>query len=307
MLSGEALPHALRALFGVMASNGVVTEAERRFLEVIGELHGSRVDVSTLAPIAGAEVARVIEDPHQRKRVVQLALIAAMVEGEVRPEGRAAVDALADALGVDERGLKVIADLAAGHRLATRFDMVRRMMGNIGPKVLEEEGFAGVRKMLAPLTGAENPEVAWRYKSLGLLPEGTFGRVFWEHCTRRRFAFPGEKGGLPERMVFHDFGHVLSGYDTDAPGEIQQGAFQAGFTRQDGFTFLLFAVIQFHIGIRLTPVAQAETGLFDVAKVLRAAQRGAACKVDLGDHWDPFSVTSLPLAQVREDYGIPPA
>jgi ubiquinone biosynthesis protein Coq4 len=183
--------------------------------------------------------------------------------------------------------------------------MMRRVMGSIGTRAYKEEGFAGIRKMLAPFTGSEDAEVAWKYKSLGLLPEGTFGRTYWEHCTRRRFSFPGEKGGIPERVVFHDFGHVLSGYDTNPEGEIQQGAFQAGFVRTDGFAYLLFAIIQFHLGVKITPVAEGETGLFDVAKVLRAAQRGAACKVDLSDRWDPFAVADAPLEQLRAEYGIP--
>jgi ubiquinone biosynthesis protein Coq4 len=159
--------------------------------------------------------------------------------------------------------------------------------------------------MLAPMTGGEDPEVAWKYKQLGLLPEGTVGREFWEHCTKNRFGVPGEKGGIPERMVFHDFGHVLAGYDTRPESEIQQGAFQGGFVREDGFAFLMFVIIQFHLGVKVTPVSAGYTGLFDVQKVLRAAERGAACKVDLSDHWDPFAVADAPVEQLRTEYGIP--
>ena len=129
--------------------------------------------------------------------------------------------------------------------------------------------------------------------------------MFWEHCTKNRFGVPGEKGGIPERMVFHDFGHVLAGYDTRPEGEIQQGAFQGGFVREDGFAFLMFAIIQFHLGVKVTPVADSQIGLFDVPKVLRAAHRGAACKVDLSDHWDPFAVADVPVEQLRAEYGIP--
>jgi hypothetical protein len=58
--------------------------------------------------------------------------------------------------------------------------------------------------------------------------------------------------------------------------------------------------------VKVTPITEGQTGLFDVAKVLRAAQRGAACKVDLSDHWDPFAVADAPLEQIRAEYGIPP-
>jgi tellurite resistance protein len=299
-------PFALRGLRNVVASNGTVTPAEARFIEVIAELHGTRVDVGALRGIEPEEVAKAITLPHQRKRVVQLAVIAAMVEGDVTSAEATAVKKLARALEVDESSLKVLEDIAANHRLLTRFDVMRRIMGKVGSQAYQQEGLAGIRKMLAPATGEEDAEVAWKYKSLGLLPEGTLGRAFWEHSTRNRFGFPGEKGGIPERMVYHDFGHVLAGYDTRPEGEIQQGAFQAGFTRQDGFVFLMFAIIQFHLGVKVTPVAEGHKGLFDVAKVLRAAKRGSACKVDLSDCWDAFAVTGMPLEQVRAEYGIPP-
>jgi len=238
---------------------------------------------------------------------VQLATIAAMVEGDVTPAEAAAVRKLAAALEVEEASLRVLDEIAADHTLLTRFDMMRRIMGKFGAKAYNEEGFAGIRKMAVMFTGGgEDPEVSWKYKQLGLLPEGTVGREFWEHCTKNRFGFPGDKGGIPERMVFHDFGHVLAGYDTRPESEIQQGAFQGGFVREDGFAFLMFVVIQFHLGVKVTPVTGGYTGLFDVAKVLRAAQRGAACKVDLSDHWDPFAVADAPLEQLRADYGIPP-
>ena len=305
VLSEKQVPHALCALRDVVASNGTITPAERRFIEVIAELHGSRVEVDRLGKVAPGEVAEVITEPHQRKRVVQLAAIAAMVEGDVTSAEVAAVKALAAALQVQEASLKVLDDIAEKHRLLTRFDMMRRVMGKYGARAYQEEGLAGVRKMASMVINVEDLEVAWKYKQLGLLPEGTLGREFWEHCTKNRFAVPGEKGGIPERMVFHDFGHVIAGYDTRPESEIQQGAFQGGFVREDGFAFLMFVIIQFHLGVKVTPATEGQTGLFDVPKVLRAAQRGAACKVDLSDHWDPFAVADAPLEQIRAEYGVP--
>jgi hypothetical protein len=207
---------------------------------------------------------------------------------------------------VKEAALKVLDEIAADHLLMTRFDMMRRIMGKFGTKAYQEEGFAGVHKMMAMFGVGEDPQVAWKYKQLGMLAEGTLGRELWEHCTKNKFSFPGEKGGIPERMVFHDWGHVLAGYDTRPEGEIQQGAFQGGFVREDGFAFLMFVVMQFHLGLKVTPVTDGVTGLFDAQKVLRAAQRGASCKVDLSDHWDAFAVADAPLEQIRAEYGIPP-
>jgi hypothetical protein len=305
VLNEKQTPVALRALRCVVGSNGTITPAERRFIEVVGELHGTSVDVDALAAITPGEVAEVITEPHQRKRVVQLAAIAAMVEGDVTAAEAAAVRSLASGLGVKEAALKVLDGIAADHRLLTRFDMMRRIMGKYGTKAYQEEGFAGVRKMMAMFGAGEDLEVAWKYRQLGLLPEGSLGREFWEHCRKNRFSFPGEKGGIPERMVFHDWGHVLAGYDTRPESEIQQGAFQGGFVREDGFAFLMFVVMQFYFGVKVTPVTDGFTGLFNAQKVLRATQRGAACKVDLSDHWDAFAVADAPLEQIRAEFGVP--
>ena len=120
----------------------------------------------------------------------------------------------------------------------------------------------------------------------------------------RRFGFPGERGGIPESIAYHDVGHVLTGYGTDPEGEIQQGAFQAGNRRQDGFVFLQFVLLHFHQGVKVTPVADASTGLFDPARVLGAVHRGARCTVDITHQWDYWRFMMLPLADARQAIGL---
>jgi tellurite resistance protein len=307
-LKPQQLPVALAALQTVASGHGRLTESERSLLEVVAEMHRSPLDLDTVPRLDPVTLATVVDDPHQRKRLVQMAMVMAMVEGDVTPAQEKAVRAIAEVLEVDEAGLKVLHEVVNDSKLLTRMHMMRRLMGRFVGDVREQEGLSGVKKFLSPLFlgGGEDPEVAWRYKQLGLLPEGTVGRAYWEFCTSRRFGFPGEAGGIPERMVFHDFGHILSGYETDAEGEIQQGAFQAGFTRTDGFSFLLFVIVQFHLGIKVTPIAEARTGLFDVRKVIRAAERGAACRDDLSARWDHWAWVELPVEDARERLGIPP-
>jgi hypothetical protein len=297
---------AVRALKWVALAEGALGPAPRQLFSVLAELHGASVDADALEPMKPAEVALAIPDPHHKKRLVQFALVTALASGEVSPQKEARVSELAAALAIPERGLKVLHDLVQGSVLLTRFELARRFLPRFVGAAYAEEGVAGLRKLVEPiLKGSEDPELAFRYKRLGLLPEGSFGRAYWEHCTSRGFVFPGERGGIPERMAFHDFGHVLSGYDTDPQGEIQQGAFQAGFVRNDGFVFLLFAIVHFHMGVQITPIAKPQRGLFDVPRVIRATARGAACKVDLSDHWTPWEVVARPLEEVRALYGIP--
>jgi|KBSMisStandDraft_5_1062788.scaffolds.fasta_scaffold01143_8 hypothetical protein len=307
-LKPEQVPVALAALQSVAHGNGRLTEPERTLLELVAEMHGTRADLASLPEPDPVTLAAQVVDPHQRKRLVQMAVVMATVDGDVTPVQERTVRAIAEALEVDEAALKVLHGLVNDSKLLTRVHMMRRLMGRFVGEAREAEGLKGVRKFMGPLFfgGGEDHEVAWRYKQLGLLPEGTFGRAYWEFCTSRRFAFPGEPGGLPERMVFHDFGHILSGYETDAEGEIQQGAFQAGFTRTDGFSFLIFVIVQFHLGLKVTPIAAPRTGLFDVRKVIRAVERGAACRDDLSARWDHWAWVELPLEEVRERLGVPP-
>ena len=152
--------------------------------------------------------------------------------------------------------------------------------------------------------GSHEPEVTARYRALEHCAPGTLGRALFDHFRDNGFQFPGEGNGIPEFGLFHDIGHVLSGFPTDPQGEIQQAAFQAGFARRDGFSFLLFGILQFHLGMRITPVAKGYKGLFDVKRVVRALERGASCNVDLTEGYDLFANKDRPLDDIRAELGI---
>jgi len=64
-------------------------------------------------------------------------------------------------------------------------------------------------------------------------------------------------------------------------------------------------IVQFHLGLKVTPIAAPRTGLFDVRKVIRAVERGAACRDDLSARWDHWAWVELPLEEVRERLGVP--
>ncbi len=302
IFSDNELDVVLRALRHVALANDRFTDAERALIEGVAHVHQVALSADSLEPIAFEDVALVVTDPHRRKRAVQLAIVMALVEGDPPPSTERRVHELAAELGIDEAGLEVLYELAHGHLIAARIDMFRRFSRFIR----NANGFPGVLGFALPMLGlgGGDKRVAARYHALGACAEGTFGRAVFDHFINNRFKFPGEPGGIP--LVFHDVGHVLSGYSTDPQGEIQQAAFQAGFARRDGFTFLLFGILQFHIGMRITPVAKGYKGLFDVPRVLTALERGAACRIDFTDGYDVFAVKDRPLEAVRRELGIPP-
>lgn len=296
------LPLVLGALREVALANDRFTEPEAELIEGLALLHGRRVSADDLPRISLDELSRGVTDPHRRKRAVQLAIIMSLVEGQPQEAGSQAVRRMAGALDVPEEGLRVLDRVAHERAMLARIDMVRRVQRfvrhNGGPSFLQVA--------LPSLLGlGQDPRLAARYHALADLPEMTLGRSLYEHYRTHRFALPGEKGGLPELMLFHDVGHVVSGYGVDPQGEIQQAAFQAGYARNDGFVFLFFGVLQFHLGLRITPVAKGERGYFDVPKVITAVARGAACKVDFSDHFDFFRHAPEPLDELRVRWGVP--
>jgi hypothetical protein len=120
------------------------------------------------------------------------------------------------------------------------------------------------------------------------------------------FGFPGEPGGIADSVAYHDIGHVLAEHDTTPLGEIQQGSFQGGNRRADGFFFIQFAILQFHHGIKITPVAPPQVGNFDPEKVLWAIHRGATCNVDITHQWNYWPLMSLTLPEARARIALLP-
>lgn len=298
------LPIALGALRATVKR---LSLRQERYLEVIARLHGAGIRARRLRPVPPQLAAATIVDPHRRKRLVQLAIIFTTVDGKVTYQHARNVIALARELEVDEPALRTLPHLVARHALRTRFQVFRRIMGQFLRNAWREQGVAGVLSILGGFLGlARNRATAERYAGLVQLPEGTLGHELHRYFERNKFELPGRPGGMPERVLFHDIGHLMSGYSNEPTGEIQQAAFQAGFMRQDGFAFLFFGIIQFHLGIKCTPVAAPEVGLFDVEAVMTALARGARSAADFSDHWDFWRNAHLPLERIRTELGVPP-
>ena len=299
----EELPLVLGALRDVALANDKFTLEEAALIEGLGQLHGQAIKAHELRHVSFERLAAAVTEPHHRKRVVQLAIIMSLVEGRPGETSSQAVLDLAKALDVPDQGVQVLDEVAHSRAMLVRFDMLRRVQ-----RFVRHNGGASFLQVAAStLLGLnQDQELAARYYALANYPRGSLGRALFDHFYEHEFAMPGEKGGLPELMLFHDVGHVISGYGVDPHGEIQQAAFQAGFARTDGFVFLLFGILQFHLGLRITPVAKGEHGHFDVPLVLSALARGAACKVDFSDHFDFFRNAAEPLDELRARWGVTP-
>jgi hypothetical protein len=270
-------------------------------LEIVSRLHGAPIRAERIWPAPLTLVATGIRGAHQRKRLVQLAVVMSMTGARVEHSMARAVADLATALAVEEPAVPVLALLADNRALATRARVLSRVLRKHIVRAYRDAGLAGVHGVIAGFIAAPDRALAERCAALARCPAGSLGRALWDHCQSRGLEL--QRGAIGERALRRELGHVLSGYDTDTAGKLQQGAFEAGYVRKDGFAHLLCALIQLHLGVPLSPLTAAATGRFDVEQVMTALARGAACRVDLSD-WDFWESAALSLAGVREALGI---
>ncbi|MGE0467900.1 MAG: hypothetical protein AB7L09_09545 [Nitrospira sp.] len=298
----------LRAMKTVAMADGVLDATERDMLESIQRIFGTTHDLEQLAPIAPMELARAFPDPQLRRQLVQGLVIMTLIDGKASPNETAHVEQFAQALEVDPPEVKNLRHVLKGEILQLRLDLVRRFwLRQKVTDVWNKEGIRGLSKFVRGMMGRyENKELAARYQELEHCPPGSLGRSLWEYWHENGFALPGQKGGAPEQIVFHDCAHVLSGYGTAPEEEVQVACFSAGFQRREPWMFVFFVLLQFHVGIRMTPITKARTGLFDPLKAMIAIRRGAAMDVDLNDGWDYWPVMNEQVEELRRRYNILP-
>jgi hypothetical protein len=292
-----------------LCDNVEMEPSERRMVDAVQRVLGSDFDIDAIEPLGPAEVARLIDDPQIRHQLVCALIVLSLIDGEATEMEAMLVDAFAYALGVEERAVKNLRQAARHETMAVRLDIGRRFWST--DKVREriaEHGLRAAFDFACSLVGRhEDAALAAKFGAMRSLPEGTLGREYVRFLDERGWPLPGERGAVSDIIAYHDMTHVLSGYGTDPEGEVQVACFSAGYRKKDGFAFIIFVLLQFHAGIRMTPVAKAERGLFDVERALRAFQRGAAMNVDLTESWDYWAVAEVPIDELRRRYNIPAA
>ncbi|MBA5866855.1 MAG: hypothetical protein GDA67_09210 [Nitrospira sp. CR1.3] len=231
-----------------------------------------------------------------------------LIDQEASQQEADLIEKFAEALEISAPEVKDLRYVVKNEFLQLRLDFARRVwLREKVKEIWDREGIKGMYKFVRGMVGEyENQALAARYQALEHYPPGSLGRSYWEYCRKNSFALPGEKGGAAEPILFHDCAHVLSGYGTDPEGEVQIACFSAGFQRRDPFLFVFFVLLQFHAGVRMTPITQAGTGFFNPEKALIAIRRGAAMNVDLNSGWDYWPVMREQVEELRKRYNILP-
>ena len=305
-------PVVVALVVDAFSSTGGLDELQQRLLDdLAGLLWG--LDAATVPPLTDDMVAGA--DADTRSQAVHLMAVLELMEHPLRPEVARAVLAATDGLGVD-RGMLVDARrLADGHIAAMYLDLQRHSWYR---RVTVQQSLHGrlvelARSKVAYLGLVPDPALARRWRALGDCAPGTWGRGVHDFYTEHGFPFPGERHGIYELGARHDWVHVLTGYGTDAEGELDVFAFIAATMPGDqglallGITLGLFqnGAIH-HVGGRRIDNAAVDT-INDVTVVdrwARAFWHGTQCTVDIMNDVDLFAWADTDLAEVRRQFSV---
>lgn len=304
----EEAETVLRALKTVAMADGTFAVKERALLAAAGELLGAQTGPDEVQTIAPEDLAVAIADPERRLVALKACLVMGIVDGQVSPEEWKVLSSFRTAFAVDDAQMTVFHGLVQQHRQRTQYELQRRLGTPQARTLYADQGWQGVlsfftEDLLSLPRAKENAELAWRYRKIGLLPEGTLGRELWRYYRERQFAFAGEHGGVPEALVHHDITHILTGYDTDLAGELATLAYVAGLRGEEPSSALFLVILQHAVGSKGGAGAHLDV---PVEAILAARERGRATREDFTKKRDFWDVMERPIDELRARYGVPP-
>lgn len=313
----ETSRHHLRVLVELAhAGTNGFDQPQRAILGALKKIpFQTDIDLDTAERTSPSSLKAHTRTSEEAQQLVRLMLVISLADGPPSARQITMIENTARELSVQEPAIRVMRLLAKNRMLQFRIGFMRRShIRNYFANTYRLCGGArAVAKGVLVFRGVlRDPDLAARFRVLGDLPADTLGRQFHDHCVDATLPFPGEKGGFPVGAVYHDFTHVLSGYDTSPEGEMKAAAFQAGYTRGNwDFFTLLFALVIHTAGVNLAPFPMprlpGRIGQPDLAvEVLHALTRGAAMNEDLGDAWNFWDVVEQPIENVRQKLGIAP-
>jgi hypothetical protein len=312
---------ALRGIVGALRPDGrpLAPLQSETLHAVTSELWGSPLDCDRVEPIGPAELAEAFPDepPGARRRLVQLMVTLELLLSPLPPDVADRVGHYADELGVEEPMLRA-SRLLAEDQLTLMYMCIQRNSwypAETRREVVRGQGLELVRSKLAYYGLAADPELAAKWRALGGLPDGSWGRGVYDFYLRNGFPFPGERHGIYEVGAMHDWVHVITDYGTTPEGEIDVFAFiAAAMDDPAGFTLLVVTLGIFQNGsIRHMygrPVPRAGTGALEAEgaglRFGEAFRRGATCTQDLLGGVDHFALAAEPLDALRERFAVQP-
>ncbi|MGD9541040.1 hypothetical protein [Methylocystis sp.] len=260
-----------------------------------------------LKPITPEELAAALAGTDLNENAVKFITVMAFVDGKLDCAKIASVLRYAGALGMHQHYIDQIDDAAHGRLGEVLADMTRCNMESITGKVWKSED---VNQWLLPYAGDRaDPSEVRRFEMLADLPQGTFGRAFYDHFRRNNYGFPGDPQALNAKFSLpHDSVHVLTGYDTTPRGEILVSTFTAAmhpYFPMGGH--ILPVIFSWHLMVKISDVARSAKDALDPVEFWRAWAAGAAATIDtFAPEYDFWSHATEQLQNFRSSSAILP-
>ncbi len=306
---GEAILGAMHTV-ALTHGEGAVTPMDRETIVSAGAIvlgvEGFEVDGLELVDPEG--LAATVADKEAAAQAVRMLAVMSLADGVADAGKTARVRAYAEALGVREGYLELLTEVAEDEVAQATACMVRKNAESFPHVDSSRLSISAIAPFL-PYKDAPDPELEARYRALGELPDGSFGRAFFDHFDHNGFEFPGNPAGLAEGFTTpHDSAHVLSGYSTSEMGELCISTFIGAMHPDHPMAAEVLPVIySWHIGVKLNEIANSSHGAFEPRHFWTAWQRGAATTTDIvAADWDFWGATAVPLEELRAAYGVPP-
>jgi len=260
------------------------------------------------ALISPPDLAAALTREPERELTAELLSIIPFADKQLTESEIAVVHTFATALGVEPFILADLDRLKDEKYNRLVFDYGRRALGAF---VGTDSRWAKLHQVARELRlKAGDKRLAQRYQALADLPEGTLGNTFFHFYRDRGFAFPGEKNCLGEIVTKHDALHILSGCNTDAPGEINVAGVEAGMVGSGvGYEFLMETLALFQTGIDFEHSSAfgiaVQQDALDPDMLMLNIRKGMHMSTNIFDaDWDFWAATTRQIDELRRDCGI---
>jgi hypothetical protein len=261
------------------------------------------IDIGAVPLVGPADFSRVVSDKSRVERTLEYLTVIPYVQPDICAAQANLVTEYFRATGHSSDALGLMRKIAHRYILSAQLCIARKLVPHLLPGGPVRQLRRAVR-MVRQTRGDER--IAAPFHALKHLPPGTLGNAFFRFHRNRGFALPGEPGCVPEELAsLHDITHILSGYNTDPPGEIFAQAFAGGSMPRHGLMIAITGLLSYHNGIvfdagggrGLTRNALEPFGFW------RAFARGMD-SVCLIYGWDYKQDWETPVSDLRERFRI---
>ena len=228
----------LRAMKAVaLADNNESVEELELLQSVQTNVLMTGFELNALEPISAAELAKEVSNPKHRQQIIDASLVVALIDGELEAVELDLITEYSQAFDISSDTFERTRKFVHEQFLKLRFNIIRR--SDEDAHLHAAPAFDDLARTLMDKTNAALSE---RFRRLEDLTSNTLGRRYFDFLMNREWPLPGEAGGTPEWLMYHDCLHILGSYDTTPTGEAEVLAMSAGMATGDP-VFAAFSLV----------------------------------------------------------------